>query len=110
LIWVKDRNKREKEMGPRKQIACSLSLLLLIVLILKTPRFADGHGRFNKFTTGSSSSSSSQFNQVKQHKVNHEFLSPQNKNNHHNAEEDGDDIFGVDKRKVHTGPNPLHNR
>lgn len=92
-------------MGPRKQIACTLFLLLLFVLVLKSPSFADGYGRFNKFSTGSES------NQVKQHKVNHEFLSPHSNNNqNNNAEEDGDEIFGVDKRKVHTGPNPLHNR
>ncbi|KAK6235501.1 hypothetical protein QUC31_019236 [Theobroma cacao] len=23
---------------------------------------------------------------------------------------DGDEVFGDEKRKVHTGPNPLHNR
>jgi hypothetical protein len=27
-----------------------------------------------------------------------------------NANKDGNEIFGADKRKVYTGPNPLHNR
>lgn len=26
------------------------------------------------------------------------------------ADKDSDEIFGADKRKVYTGPNPLHNR
>lgn len=56
-------NKKQKKMGLRKQqqLAC-LSLLLLIILIFKTPTFAVGYGRFNKFRTGFSSPSSSEVN------------------------------------------------
>lgn len=101
-------NKKQKKMGLRKQqqLAC-LSLLLLIILIFKTPTFAVGYGRFNKFRTGFSSPSSSEVNnhgkqQQQQPKNGHKSLS--------SSENYGDDIFGGDKRKIHTGPNPLHNR
>ncbi|KMT15206.1 hypothetical protein BVRB_3g063170 [Beta vulgaris subsp. vulgaris] len=98
-------------MGLKKQqqLAC-LSLLLLIILIFKTPTFAVGYGRFNKFRSGFYSSS--EINHGK-HQPGHKSLSSSSSttNKAGNAEDqNGDDIFGADKRKIHTGPNPLHNR
>ncbi|CAO2822345.1 unnamed protein product [Amaranthus hypochondriacus] len=84
-------------MKKQQQIAC-LSLILLIILIFKTPTFAVGYGRFNKLRTGLSSNY--EINHGKQHK--HSTKG--------NAEENGDYFFGANMRKIHTGPNPLHNR
>ena len=87
-------------MGLRKkqQLAC-LSLLLMIILIFKNPAFAVGYGRFNKFGTGFSSS-----------EVNHGKQKQKQVYKSGNVEENGGNFFGDDKRKIHTGPNPLHNR
>lgn len=84
----------KKRMGLRREIAC-LSLLLLMILPLETPCLAAGSGRLNRFKGGSGF----QVNPVKPHG-----------SITGNAEKDADAIFGADKRKVYTGPNPLHNR
>ena len=92
MIWVM----KKKQMGLRIELAC-LSLLLLMLVQLDTPCFAEGIGRFSRFKVGSSSS---ELNPVKPHGG---FKGS-------NANKDSDEIFGADKRKVYTGPNPLHNR
>lgn len=90
MIWVL----RKKRMGLRTELAC-LSLLLLMLLQFETPCFAAGIGRFSRFKVGSSS----ELNPVKPHGG---FKG--------NADKDSEGIFGAEKRKVYTGPNPLHNR
>ncbi|KAB1222178.1 hypothetical protein CJ030_MR2G023441 [Morella rubra] len=83
-------------MGLRTELAC-LSLLLLMLLQLETPCLAGGSGRFSSLKGGSGSGS--EINPVKPHGA-----------YKGNADKDADEIFGADKRKVYTGPNPLHNR
>ncbi|KAG2683638.1 hypothetical protein I3843_10G041600 [Carya illinoinensis] len=91
MIWVM----HKKRMGLITELAC-LSLLLLMILQLETPCLAAGStGRLNRFKGGSGF----QVNPVKPHG-----------GITGNAEKDADEIFGADKRKVYTGPNPLHNR
>jgi hypothetical protein len=77
-----------------------LSLLLLILLQLEAPCFADGSRRFTRFKGGSSGS---ELNPGPGSELNHGGFKG-------NAGKDGDEIFGAEKRKVYTGPNPLHNR
>ncbi|KAB1215563.1 hypothetical protein CJ030_MR4G017903 [Morella rubra] len=78
----------------RKELVC-LSLLLLVLLLLETPSSADGAAAFGTFKTGSPPSTSSN-------------AKPNGAFGRH-KDEDGDVVFGDDKRKVYTGPNPLHN-
>ncbi|GMH29414.1 hypothetical protein Nepgr_031257 [Nepenthes gracilis] len=79
----------------RKQQVVCLFLLLLMLFPSETPSFADGHGRFKKLRTGSSST---KLNHVRRHDF---FRRNAGKN---------EEIFDDQKRKIHTGPNPLHNR
>ncbi|KAK9671181.1 hypothetical protein RND81_12G011600 [Saponaria officinalis] len=77
-----------------------LYILLVIMIFIEVPKFALGYGRFSKF------------NQHEKHQLqgyNGNFATFKNGKN---SEDNGDDdvIFEDDKRKVHTGPNPLHNR
>ncbi|GKU93479.1 hypothetical protein SLEP1_g7071 [Rubroshorea leprosula] len=92
-----------KKMGLRKKVACfSLLLLVLLLLIEASESAARGSSaRHGSFKTGNSAAS-------------HEF-SPIESNGVKGFErdhkgEDGDAVFGDEKRKIHTGPNPLHNR
>ncbi|GLT41796.1 hypothetical protein SLA2020_158380 [Shorea laevis] len=89
-------------MGLRKKVAC-VSLLLLVLLLLEASDSAvyGSSASHESFKTGNSAAS-------------HDF-SPVESNStggsegHHKVE-DGDAVFGDEKRKIHTGPNPLHNR
>ncbi|KAJ6921419.1 hypothetical protein NC652_015353 [Populus alba x Populus x berolinensis] len=99
INWVT----RKKEMGVlRRELACLSLLLLLLLLImslLETPCYAVGYGKFSSVKGGSRSelrNNPAMSNGVGGHK--------------RNANKDGNEIFGGDKRKVYTGPNPLHNR
>lgn len=93
MISVKNKNKN-KNMG-------FVILLILLVMLLSNAscQAATTKARFERFKGGafaskfksSSSSSSSKFHGV-------------NKNG------DQQQVFDGDKRKVYTGPNPLHNR
>lgn len=85
---------RKEQMGLRRGLAC-FSLLLLILSVLETPCSAVGYAKFSRFKGGSDSE-----------------LNPAKSNNGFkgNVDKDGNEIFGAEKRKVHTGPNPLHNR
>ncbi|XAR48296.1 hypothetical protein NMG60_11031061 [Bertholletia excelsa] len=88
MTWVCSK----KSMGMKRELAC-LYLLLLILIELETPCLAAGFSKFG-FKGGSGSV-------MKTHKC---FNG--------NAGKGGecDDAFGAEKRKVYTGPNPLHNR
>ncbi|KAL4611459.1 hypothetical protein ACB092_08G124900 [Castanea dentata] len=83
-----------KQMGLKKGFAC-FSLLLLILLLLEISSSADGSATFGTFKTGSASELSNA-----KHKGG--FGGDKDKG--------GDAVFGDEKRKVYTGPNPLHNR
>ncbi|QCD97065.1 hypothetical protein DEO72_LG6g1775 [Vigna unguiculata] len=80
-------------------------LLLLLLLFSTTPchaAAAAGKARFQRFKGASSSSSSaSEFKPFNFHGADLEG---------NGAHKEGDQVFGADKRKVYTGPNPLHNR
>ncbi|KDP37692.1 hypothetical protein JCGZ_06349 [Jatropha curcas] len=92
-------------MGLKRELAC-LSLLVLIMSQLETPCFAVGYAKFSRFKGGSLSSSPShgQLSSAMATNPNGVFKG----RNAHNK--DSDDIYGAEKRKVYTGPNPLHNR
>ncbi|OIW15489.1 hypothetical protein TanjilG_32893 [Lupinus angustifolius] len=78
-----------------------ISLFLIMLLLLSTTTSsttAEKARRFDRFKGGSSSSElkSSEFHVgVQGNKADKNI---------------GDQVFGADKRKVYTGPNPLHNR
>nr|GMD90606.1 CLAVATA3/ESR (CLE)-related protein 13 [Ipomoea batatas] len=80
-----------------------LSLLLLVLLQLKAPHYgADGsNGKSYRFNGGAA---------VMTALKSHRGSSSAHKDNQNLGGGDDDEIFGVDKRKVRTGPNPLHNR
>ncbi|KAK7336439.1 hypothetical protein VNO77_16980 [Canavalia gladiata] len=79
-----------------------LFLLLLVLLLLSTTtpcKAAAGNKvRFERFKGGSYAS---EFKSSK-------FHGPGFQGN--SEDKEGDQVFGADKRKVYTGPNPLHNR
>jgi len=82
---------------------------MLLLLIFKAQKIADahaGHGRlllFNKKSKTYSPSSEQQGHDEV-------FSSIKKKKNAAHQNNNFDEIFGADKRKVRTGPNPLHNR
>ncbi|XVF07085.1 hypothetical protein REPUB_Repub06bG0107100 [Reevesia pubescens] len=82
----------------RRGLAC-LSLLLLLLLQFETPCNAAPNGKLNRFKAGSGAGwlSTPHFKSQGGFKGS-------------NTGKDGEDIFGTEKRKVYTGPNPLHNR
>lgn len=73
----------------------------MLLLQLESPCFAEGYGRFSGFKAGSGSGSGSELSPAKPHGV-FKANNPQDK--------DGDEVFAAEKRRVYTGPNPLHNR
>ncbi|KAL1531380.1 CLAVATA3/ESR-RELATED 17 [Salvia divinorum] len=82
-------------MGSGKEMCL---LLLLLLLLLENPCFADGSSRF---VQGNKKGLSS--NPARIHRTHYKGVV---------ADEDnvGDEVFGAEKRRVYTGPNPLHNR
>lgn len=92
MICVKSKN---QQMG-----FVIISLLLLMLLLLSTtPCNTAEKARFDRFKGGSSSFG------LKSSEL-HGGLQGNSANKHGG----GDQVFGADKRKVYTGPNPLHNR
>nr|TKS01825.1 hypothetical protein D5086_0000169320 [Populus alba] len=84
-------------MGLRKELAC-LALLFLILLLLETSSAHDRSARHGSFkTTGSSTQLTGP---VKSH----------GGGLRGDRDKEGDATLGDEKRKVYTGPNPLHNR
>ncbi|KAJ0042720.1 hypothetical protein Pint_18506 [Pistacia integerrima] len=67
----------------------------MLLLQLETPCYAEGFAKFSRFKAGPGNSHS-QHTSVRGFKAH-----PVKK---------GDEVFGAEKRKVYTGPNPLHNR
>ena len=67
-----------------------------MILQLKTPCYADGYGKFNRIFKRSAPSTTLKT-----------YGGFEGKNADKNG---GDDVFGAEKRRVYTGPNPLHNR
>ncbi|GAB2221668.1 hypothetical protein Droror1_Dr00012853 [Drosera rotundifolia] len=96
----------------RKQMACLYLLLVLMILPWEGSKFADGSARFNKFVSGPSS------NQIHRDVQSHHgsFFKGNSEHkarshNDDNGDGDDDDEGLLDeKRRIHTGPNPLHNR
>lgn len=72
-----------------------------MLLQLESPCFAEGYGRFSRFKVGSGSGSGSA-SELRPAKSRGVFKA--------NPGKDGDDVFSAEKRRVYTGPNPLHNR
>ncbi|CAJ1915635.1 unnamed protein product [Sphenostylis stenocarpa] len=93
MICVKSKN--------QKMSFVVLFLLLLLFLILSTTpcQAAARKARFERFKGGGSSAS--EFKPFNFHGAALQGNS---------AHKEGDQVFGADKRKVYTGPNPLHNR
>nr|KYP70443.1 hypothetical protein KK1_009663 [Cajanus cajan] len=73
-------------------------LILLLVLLLLTTIPCHASARKPRFDRFSGGSSASEFNPSNFHGASFE------------GNKEGDQVFGADKRKVYTGPNPLHNR
>ncbi|KAJ6310200.1 hypothetical protein OIU76_015015 [Salix suchowensis] len=81
-------------MGLRKELAC-LALLFLILLLLETSSVPDRSARYGSFkTTGSTT----------------QLLGAVKSHGGGDRDEEGDATLGGEKRKIYTGPNPLHNR
>ncbi|WCJ33324.1 hypothetical protein M5689_014694 [Euphorbia peplus] len=85
-------------------MACfSLRLLILLVLTiiseLETPCFAA------KFTSFKYANDNGLHHHQHPHHHHHHFPS-----SFKGSHQDSDQVFGAEKRKVYTGPNPLHNR
>ncbi|KAI3419074.1 uncharacterized protein J3R85_013415 [Psidium guajava] len=83
-------------MGSGKELAC-FSLLFLLLLLLETSVTVDGSARFATFKTKPGPSGLSP-------------VKPDNASFRGARHEEGDGPFGDEKRRVYTGPNPLHNR
>ncbi|POO00505.1 hypothetical protein TorRG33x02_035790 [Trema orientale] len=102
---------KKQIMGRKTELACLLSLLLLVLLHLEISAcFAEGYnGKSGRFRSKVSYSHHQHHQQLSNAKSQNGFQK------NINAEEDynkngADEVFGVEKRKVYTGPNPLHNR
>ncbi|KAK3443652.1 hypothetical protein EUGRSUZ_B03753 [Eucalyptus grandis] len=83
-------------MGSGKEFAC-FSLLFLLLLLLEASITVDGSARFASFRTKPSPSGLSP-------------VMPDNASFGGARYGEGDGPFGDEKRRVYTGPNPLHNR
>ncbi|BAT85108.1 hypothetical protein VIGAN_04260700 [Vigna angularis var. angularis] len=94
MICVKSKNQK------MSFVILFLLLLLLLLLFSTTPcHAAAGKARFERFKAASSASEFKPFN----------FRGAADLQGN-GAHKEGDQVFGADKRKVYTGPNPLHNR
>ena len=71
------------------------SLLLLILSMFNTSFSDDGSAKFQSFRTGP---------------VSKPFQAKGGSRQHTGGEDGSEAVIGDEKRKVYTGPNPLHNR
>lgn len=105
----------------RKKIVfmCSLFLLVLIRLqYLETSASSyrvKATSRMLLFTNNDNSSRSGSSQEDQDHHVN--TIDDKSKNEFHfngsndnTTDENGESLFDADKRRIHTGPNPLHNK
>ncbi|GLT40847.1 hypothetical protein SLA2020_149510 [Shorea laevis] len=92
--WVQGK----KQGSLRSRVLAFFSLLLLILLLDTIPCYAAVlYGKSSRHKAGPASGMSA-------------FKPQSGFKGKNNAAKDGDGIFGGDKRRVYTGPNPLHNR
>ncbi|KAI4305900.1 hypothetical protein L6164_029231 [Bauhinia variegata] len=77
-------------------LAC-FSLLLLVLFLFKTSSAADGSAKFQSFKSGSMSNFSS-------------AGAKQGFRPYQGKDGTSDEVLNDEKRKIYTGPNPLHNR
>lgn len=89
--------KIKKQMG----LLIPSLLLLTMLLLLVSPCNAAGRARLHRFKAHGSPNNNSEL------KAFH-FGGGHQGQEHQDV--DGDGVFKADKRKVYTGPNPLHNR
>ncbi|EOY32845.1 Uncharacterized protein TCM_040867 [Theobroma cacao] len=89
-------------MGLSKKFTCFYLLLLLLLLLLFQLESSTDHGSARHASFKPVSASSRHFRPL-------ESSHGGFQGDAHRAK-DGDEVFGDEKRKVHTGPNPLHNR
>ncbi|KAF5737628.1 hypothetical protein HS088_TW13G00515 [Tripterygium wilfordii] len=84
-------------------------MLMMVMQLENTTSYGFGHQekkirRLSKGITGTGSSNSDHYKLPRVHSV-------KSKGGEGRGGGGGDDeIFGAEKRKIHTGPNPLHNR
>ncbi|KAJ4848558.1 hypothetical protein Tsubulata_007857 [Turnera subulata] len=84
------------QMGFPKGLASLLAILLLLFLLLAISSTPDRSTAYGSFRTGPAT---------------HRLGSRESHGGQERAKnEDGDAILGDEKRRVYTGPNPLHNR
>ena len=99
----------KQQMGLSKKFTCFYLLLLLLLLLLfqlESSTSTHDHGSARHGSFKPVSASSQQFRPVQSHGG----FEP---GSHAHKVKDGDyddEVFGDEKRKVHTGPNPLHNK
>ncbi|XVF69535.1 hypothetical protein PTKIN_Ptkin11bG0089700 [Pterospermum kingtungense] len=96
----------KQQMGLSKKFTC-FYLLLLLLFQLESSTSAHDHGSASRHGSFKPVSASSQ--QIRPVESHGGFAA----GNHNHRGKDGDDdhgVYGDEKRKVHTGPNPLHNR
>ncbi|KAL9404801.1 hypothetical protein Peur_001773 [Populus x canadensis] len=85
-------------MGLRKELAC-LAVIFFILLLLETSSLPDRSARYGS-SKNTGSSTSQLMGPVKSH----------GGGLRGDKDEGGDATLGDEKRKIFTGPNPLHNR
>ncbi|CAN6586234.1 unnamed protein product [Malus baccata var. baccata] len=106
--------RRKQQIGVRtREVAC-LSLLVLMLFQLETPSFAAAAAAagYNNYKVKSSTSRFKAIPTTTASEINP--LNPPPKvvfktNADHKVGDHDAEIFGVDKRTIYTGPNPLHN-
>jgi len=84
-------------MGLRKELAC-LAVIFFILLLLETSSLPDRSARYG--SSKNTGSTSQLMGPVKSH----------GGGLRGDKDEGGDATLGDEKRKIFTGPNPLHNR
>lgn len=104
-------------MRMRRVLAWFSLFLLLLLMLLQSENscFAHGYSTFSRFKKLGSSVSHRQrqatYHPAKSQGNRNDFRANANNNKHGGGSGGGgDEIFGAEKRKVYTGPNPLHNR
>lgn len=102
MSWGFHKGKFHMGIGRSSESAsclCFLLLLLLLLLLEMNPCSADGNTKFPRGKKGFHST----LNAAKIHENGSKGMGT-------GKEFSGDEVFGAEKRRVYTGPNPLHNR